>query len=138
MKFFRWLLIAVFFVFSVSGQVVAADNTRIAWSNTDWGNTDWRNTGWSNTDWGNTDWGDTGWGNDVQSTQGEKPEGQLMKVTLGIKKPDGFCAMVVTWAKSSVEAISAVAQNCQDCIINNLMNSDSTGAVPEDAERFCQ
>ena len=137
------MILTLFVVLADSGQVLASDNSRIAWNNSEWGNTDWvhtdwGNTDWGHTDWGNTDWGNTGWENSAQNPQVEKPKEQLTKVTLGIKNPDGSCIMVVTWAKSSGEAIDAVAKNCQGCIINELVNSDSPGAEVENAGRYCQ
>jgi len=143
MKSFSLLIISVFIALAVSGQVLVADKSSIAWSttewsntgwgNTDWGRTDWSNTGWSNTGWGNTDWGNTSWGNNVESPRGRNAKDQLMKVTLGIKKPGGSCMVVVAWEKSSGEARDSFAKNCQDCIITDFANSDTTGA-----ESFCQ
>jgi hypothetical protein len=147
MKYFGWLLIVLVIVLGGSGQVFAADNSRMTWgSDTQWGNTDWGNSSWGNTNWGPSDWGNTDWNNTnwrntgqtntVQYLEGEKPIGQLMKVTLGIKKPDGFCAVIVTWEKSNEEAIRAVAKSCQDCIIDNLASSGTPGL--ETAGGYCQ
>jgi hypothetical protein len=57
-------------------------------------------------------------------------------VTLGIKNPEGSCAVVVTWANSSVEAINSFAKNCHGCTISNLVNADTPGV--ENAGSFCQ
>jgi hypothetical protein len=143
MKLSGWLKVTLFIVFAASALALTADNSLTArgdsgWGNTDWGDTGWRNTDWKGSDWGNADWGNTGWEKTSTNPQGEKLEGQLLKVKLGVKRPDGFCAMVVTWAGSSEEAVSAVAKNCQGCTINDLGNSDTPGADAEKIVRFCQ
>jgi len=143
MKLFGWLIISLVVVLTGYGQVFAADNASMAWSNSEWGNTSWgdtswRNTDWGSTNWGSTDWGNTGWDHDVQQSQHEYPGKQLNKVTLGIKKPDSSCFLVVMWEKSSGDAISAVAKNCQGCIISDLMSSDAPETETGNVASFCQ
>ena len=135
-------VIVLLFIFLAGNvQVFADDYSSMTWNNSGWGNTDfgksdWGNTNFGSSDWGNTDWNNTDWSDHVQYWQGEKPIEQLMKVTLGIKKPDGSCFLVVSWERSSGDAISEVAKNCQGCIISNLLNGDTPGA--ENARSFCQ
>ncbi len=137
MKLLGWLIVSLFIVVAVSGQVFADDYSSMTCNNNGWGNTDfgqssWGNTSFGSSDWGNTDWKNTDWGDHVRFWKGEKAIEQLIKVTLGIKKPDGSCSIAVTWDRSGVDAISAVAKNCQDCMITNLANS------VDDAENFCK
>ncbi len=137
MKLLGWLIVSLIIAIAVSGPVFADDYSSMTWNNNGWGNTDfgkssWGNTGFGSSDWGNTNWKNTDWGDHEQYWKGEKPIEQLIKVTLGIKKPNGSCSIAVTWDKSSDDAISAVAKNCQDCMITNLVNS------VENAENFCQ
>jgi len=138
MKLLGWLIVSLFIFLAGNGQVFAEDYSSMTWNNSGWGNTDFGKSNWGNTnfgysDWGNTNWTNTDWEDHVRYWQNEKPIEQLMKVTLGIKKPDGSCSIAVTWEKSSGDAMSAIAKNCQDCIISNLVNGDSRGA-----ESFCQ